>query len=85
MSNDLRTEYEANEALHAVLNTQRRSNLSPRTQQVIAEQFCGDLEEAEHEARIVMARSTRYPEWMREVLGAQREGWRDPVSWAVRR
>ena len=83
--NELRSEYEANLALHSVVNTQRRSNLSPRTQQVIAEQFSGDLEEAEHAARIVMARSTRYPEWMREVLGAQRDGWKDPVSWAVRR
>jgi hypothetical protein len=71
-------------ALHSVLSTQRRSNLSAHTQQVIAEQFGGDMDEAEHYARIVMARNTRYPEWMSEVLGAQ-SGWRDPMSWAVRR
>lgn len=82
---ELRSEYEANVALSQVLSTQRRRGLSAQTQQVIAEQFGGDMDEAEREARIVMARETRVPGWMREVLGAGSSGWRDPVSWAVRR
>lgn len=85
MNGELRSEYLANCALHDVAMTKRRSGLSARTQQLIAEQFGGDLDEAEYVAAKLKATCTREPGWVLEVLGHGEKGWRDPMAWAVRR
>lgn len=58
--------------------------LSAKTRELIRREFGGDYEEAEYVAAKIQAQSARYPEWVREVAGAK-GGWRDPMSWAVRR
>lgn len=83
--NELRSEYEANRALHDAAMLRRRTGLSAQTQQVVAEQFGGDLDEAQFVAAKLVARSMRYPEWVREVAGDECAGWRDVVPWAIRR
>jgi hypothetical protein len=62
-------------------NTMRRVGLSPRTQQLVAEVFGGDYEEAQYVATRVAATTARTPGWVQEVVGRQRTGWRDSLPW----